>query len=75
MAGKVRDTEMPDDMKTNFREMRCAVVRGLNAAFGGRHSEGVNYCDAAGGIHFLPIYSETQVKAAIEGKAPAEDQE
>ena len=46
-----------------------------NAAFGGRHSEGVNYCDAAGGIHFLSIYSETQVKAAIEGKAPAEDQE
>ncbi len=36
MAGKVRDTEMPDDMKTNFREMRCAVVRGLNVAFGGR---------------------------------------
>ncbi|MBR6388383.1 MAG: DUF1559 domain-containing protein [Thermoguttaceae bacterium] len=66
---------MKPDAELTAQECLEAAGGKENAAFGGRHSEGVNYCNAAGGIHFLPIYSETQVKAAIEGKAPAEDQE
>lgn len=66
---------MKPDAELTAQDCLEAVDGKENAPFGGRHSEGVNYCDAAGGVHFLTIYSEAELKAAIEGKEPAEDQE